>query len=76
MDERDALDKLQAYIKCQKLQVKGIYEDCNENKCDKCDLCYMQGTNGERIASIEIAISALKDKIVLKGGDAIDWKRN
>ena len=39
---------------------------------DNCDLCYMQGTNGEHIASIEIAIKALKYKIAMKGGDAID----
>ena len=72
MDERDALYKLVAYLKCQKSQVKGIYENCNEEKCNDCDLCYAQGTFGEHIASIEIAISALKDKIALKGGDAID----
>ena len=72
MDKRDALEKLKAYCKCQKMQVKGIYEDCNESKCDNCDLCYMQGTNGEHIASIEIAIKALKDKLSMKGGDAID----
>ena len=70
MDVSDALEKLQAYIKCQKLQVKGIYEDCNETKCDNCDLCYMQGTIGEHIECVEIAIKALK--IALKGGDAID----
>ena len=72
MDERDALEKLRAYCKCQKMQVSGIYEDCNENKCDNCDLCYMQGTNVEHIESIEIAIKAIKDKLSTKGGDAID----
>ena len=72
MDERDALYKLVAYLKCQKSQVKGIYENCNEGKCNDCDLCYSMGTVGEHIESIEIAISALKDKIALKGGDAID----
>ena len=72
MDKRDALEKLRAYCKCQKLQVKGIYEDCNNEICDNCDLCYMQGTNGEHIASIELAIKALEEQIELKGGDAID----
>ena len=72
MDKRDALEKLKAYCKCQKLQVKGIYEDCNEEKCYNCDLCYMQGTIGEHIEAVELAIKALKDKIALKGGDAID----
>ena len=72
MDKHDALFKLVAYLKCQKSQVKGIYENCNEGKCNDCDLCYAQGTVGEHIASIEIAIKALEDKIALKGGDAID----
>ena len=72
MDERDALFKLVAYLKCQKSQVKGIYENCNEERCDNCDLCYSIGTVGEHIESIEIAINAIKDKIALKGGDAID----
>ena len=70
MDKRDALEKLQAYLNCQKRQIKGIYEDFNDELCDNCNLCYMQGTNGEHIASI--AINALKDQIELKGGDAID----
>ena len=72
MDERGALEKLEAYCKCQKMQVKGHYEECNDNMCDECDLCYMQGTNGDHIASIEIAIKALKNQIALKGGGAID----
>ena len=55
-----------------KSQVKGIYENCNEEKCNDCDLCYAIGTFGDHIASIEIAIGVLKDKIVSKGGDAID----
>ena len=54
------------------MKVKGIYEECNNSICDECDLCYMQGTNGEHIASIEIAIKVLKEQIELKGGDAID----
>ena len=72
MDKRDALEKLQAYCKCQKMQVRGIYEECNDSMCDECDLCYMQGTNAEHIASIEIAIKVLKEQIASKGGDAID----
>ena len=72
MDERDALEKLRAYCKCKKLQVKGSYEDCNDERCVDCDLCYMQGTIGEHIESIEAAIKALEEQIALKGGDAID----
>ena len=66
MTEREAAEKLRAYHKCQRLQVKGIYEDCNEKLCDNCDLCYMQGTAGEHIKSIEMAIQALEKQIPKK----------
>ena len=36
MTESEAIEKLRAYHKCQRLQVKGIYEDCNEKLCDNC----------------------------------------
>ena len=66
MTDGEAVEKLKAYHKCQRLQVKGIYEDCNEKLCDDCDLCYMQGTAGEHIKSIEIAIKALKKQEKIK----------
>ena len=40
---------LKAKAKCIERICKGIYEDCNEQKCDNCDSCYAQGTNGEQI---------------------------
>ena len=40
---------LKAKAKCVERICKGIYEDCNEQKCDNCDSCYAQGTNGEQI---------------------------
>ena len=64
MTEIEALEKLRAYHKCKRLQVKGIYEDCNEKLCDNCDLCYAQGNAGEHIKSIEIAIRALEKQIL------------
>lgn len=60
MDNNEAIEKLKAYLKCQKGQVKGIYVDCNNKRCDNCDLLYMQGTVGEHITSIELAIQALE----------------
>ena len=66
MTESEAIEKLRAYHKCQRLQVKGIYEDCNEKLCDNCDLCYAQGNVGEHIKSIEIAIQALEKQIPKK----------
>lgn len=66
MTENEATEKLRAYHKCQKMQVKGIYEDCNARLCDNCDLCYAQGNTGEHIKSIEIAIQALEKRIPKK----------
>ena len=64
MTEIEAIEKLRAYHKCKILQVKGIYEDCNNKLCDNCDLCYAQGNAGEHIKSIEIAIQALEKQIL------------
>lgn len=66
MTEREAVEKLKAYSKCQSLQVKGIYEDCNNKRCDNCDLCYMQGTTGEHLEALDIAIQALEKQVAKK----------
>ena len=47
----EAVKKLMAYLKCKEREVKGIYEDCNNKRCDDCDLCYMQGTTGEHMTA-------------------------
>ena len=66
MTESEAVEKLRAYYNCQRLQLKSIYEDCNDELCDSCNLCYAQGTTGEHIKSIEIAIQALEKRIPKK----------
>ena len=66
MTESEAIEKLRAYHKCQRLQVKGIYGDCNENLCDNCDLCYAQGNTGEHIESVKVAIKALEKQEKIK----------
>lgn len=45
----EAKSILIAKANCIDKQCKGIYEDCNENLCDNCVLCYDQGTNGDQI---------------------------
>ena len=66
MTESEAIEKLRAYHKCQRLQVKGIYEDCNEKLCDNCDLCYAQGNTGEHIESVKVGINALEKQEKIK----------
>lgn len=66
MNNSEVLEKLRAYLKCQGRQVKGIYYACNNKKCDNCDLCYMQGTVGEHIEAIEVAVQALEKLQVYK----------
>ena len=66
MTESEAIEKLIAYHKCQRLQAKGTCEDCNDQLCDNCNLCYAQGNVGEHIKSIEIAIQALEKRIPKK----------
>lgn len=63
MIEIEAVEKLKAYIKCQKRSNKGINEDCNSKKCDDCYLCYEQGNSGEHIQSVEKAVQALEKQI-------------
>lgn len=60
MNNSEVLEKLRAYLKCQDNKVKGINAMCTHNMCDNCDLCYMQGTTGEHIEAIEVAIQALE----------------
>ena len=58
MTENEAIEKLHAYLECESRRAKIV--SCNES-CDDCELCYMQGTGSEHIASVEFAIKALEE---------------
>lgn len=58
MTENEAIEKLHAYLECESRRAKIV--SCNES-CDDCELCYMQGTGSEHIASVETAIQALEE---------------
>ena len=62
----EAQTMLNAKAKCIERICKGIYEDCNEQKCDNCDLCYAQGTNGEQIELMLQCANWLEELKVLK----------
>ena len=60
MTREEAKEKLQAYFECKTKQIKGIWEECNDDLCDNCDLCYSQGNNGEHKESVKVAIKSLQ----------------
>ena len=65
----EAQTMLNAKAKCIERICKGIYEDCNEQKCDNCDLCYAQGTNGEQIELMLQCAEWLEELKVIKEMD-------
>ena len=77
MTNSEAIEKLKAYLKCQSLQVKGIYEECNHKLCDNCDLWYAQGNTGEHIESVKVAIQALEKQEKIKEiiANANQWSK-
>lgn len=60
MNNPEAIKKLEAYLECKTRESKGVFEECNTDMCDNCDLCYAQGNVGEHKESIRLAIEALK----------------
>lgn len=74
MNREEAKEKLQAYLECKTKQIKGIWEECNDDLCDNCDLCYLQGNNGEHKESIRLAIEALEKQIPKVPIDKIMFK--
>ena len=57
MKKQDAVNLLMAKLKCMENDVSGIYDNCNKD-CDNCELCYLQGTVGEQMEALKMAINA------------------
>jgi hypothetical protein len=60
MTPEEAIKILEAKSKCMKREVSGTDLDCNFRNCDECDLCYKQGTTGDQMEALRVAISALQ----------------
>lgn len=61
MTTEKAKELLQAKLKCRELiSLTDIEKGC-KNDCDNCEYCYAQGTIGEQIKALRIAIKALED---------------
>lgn len=55
----EAIKKLTAKSECMRQEISETDDDCKYRNCDECSLRYEQGTTGEQIEAIQIAIDAL-----------------
>lgn len=60
MTNQEAIKMLTAKVECMRQETSGTDIDCNRRNCDDCELCYAQGTIGEQIEALNVAISALQ----------------
>ena len=62
MTREEAIKMIRAKIECMNRENSGKDLNCNSRDCDECDLCYEQGTSGEQIEALDMAIEALKEQ--------------
>ena len=60
MTNQGAIEMLTAKAECIRREASGTDIDCNLRNCDECDLCYKQGTMGDQMEALRVAISALE----------------
>ena len=60
MTPEETIKILTAKAECMRRETSGIDIDCNYRNCDECDLCYKQGTTGDQMEALRVAISALQ----------------
>jgi len=71
-EKEETIERLKARLECDVKQVKGIAEICNPPyMCEDCDLCYAQGTMGQRNIDLEKAIEVLSVNAI-----PIEWIKN
>lgn len=56
----NAIEKLEARIKCAEQLKRGL---CNDNDCVNCKIGYEQGTVEEQIEALKAAVNALQDQL-------------
>lgn len=62
MTPEEAVKMIKAKLDCMCREFSGIDEDCNTSNCDNCRLNYEQGTVGEQMEALRVAISALQTR--------------
>lgn len=60
MTNEEAAKMLTAKVECMERDTNGTNSQCNTRYCDNCNLCYAQGTIGQQIEALKMAIKALK----------------
>ena len=60
MTRQEAIEILKAKLTCMERDMRGTDENCNERNCLNCDLNYKQGTMGEQMEVLQMAIDALE----------------
>lgn len=77
MTKREVIEMLTAKAECIRREASGTDIDCNLRNCDECDLCYKQGTTGDQMEALRVAISALQAQDVpdTNVGDMISMQK-
>ena len=70
-ERQETIRRLKARLECDKRYYGGKGDICDPYKCEECDLCYEQGTNGERNIDLTRAIEALSEEAI-----TIKWIKN
>ena len=74
MTNKEAIKMLTAKAECIRRETSGTDIDCNLRNCDECDLCYKQGTMGEQMEALGMAISALQARPeIIRCKDCVYW---
>ena len=65
MNKEKVIKMAKSMLKCLENNASGLYENC-DNHCEECYLNYEQGTVGEQIEWLKVAIKAIEqqDKIL------------
>lgn len=58
----DVIELLEAKRDCINKWVRGLYDECRDDLCESCDLCYKKGTMGEQVSALDYAIKILKEQ--------------
>lgn len=71
MTKQEAIKLLKAKLACMERESRGTDENCNKQNCMNCDLNYKQGTMGDQMEVLQMAIDVLDKDIHVPCNDTI-----